>query len=397
MRILIVSSYLPYPLFSGGAVRLFNIIKELSKKHKITLVCEIRPNQTQEDVQKIKKFCEDIIVIPRKRQWSIENIIKTGFSYAPFLVVGHTLSDMKKNIVRLLSEKRFDLIHVETSYIIQNVPKTYIPTVLVEHNIEYKVYERYMKSSPWYLRPLLAVDIWKLRKWERNCWLKATKLVAVSDIEKSLMQRSDVMVVPNGVDLKKFKIKPPAVTKASVGKKEKRILFIGDFKWIQNRKAAEWILREIWPQIESRIKNQESRIRLWIVGRKIPEYLKKIGSKAVIFDENAPDQTEKIYARAYALLAPITVGGGTSYKILESMASGTPVVTTRLGIEGLAALDKEALTGETACDLAEQTVSLLTDQELYKKISLAARMYVEKNFSWENIVTKLEYVYKSVL
>jgi len=51
-----------------------------------------------------------------------------------------------------------------------------------------------------------------------------------------------------------------------------------------------------------------------------------------MFDENAPDETWKIYHRSDILLSPITVGGGTSYKILESMATGLPVVTTILGI-----------------------------------------------------------------
>lgn len=405
MRILVVSSYLPYPLFSGGAVRLFNIIKELSKKHKITLVSEIRSNQKEDDIKNVKKFCEEVIVVPRKKQWSIDNILKAGFSTNPFLVVGHTLPEMKKEIVKILSEKKFDLIHVETSYVMQNVPKTYIPIVLVEHNIEYLVYERYMKISRWYLRPFLFIDIQKLKVWERKCWEKATRLIAVSEAEKSRMQSRDVDVVPNGVDIKKFHL-PIGRWNSRIDKKEKRILFIGDFKWIQNKKTAEWILKDIWPKIKSKISlprqmtggGSKFKVVLWMVGREIPEYLKELGDDSVVFDENAPKETEKIYHRSYLLLSPLTVGGGTSYKILEAMASSTPVVTTNLGIEGITAMDgKEALIGETADVLSDQVILLLSDKEIYKRITDAAFNFVEENFSWDIIVRKLENVYKSVV
>ena len=204
MRILIVSSFLPFPLDSGGHVRLYNIIKQLSSKHKITLVCEIRSHQSEEDIKEMKKLCENVITVPRKKQWSIENIAKTATSAYPFLLIGHTLPEMKQEIVKQLNNTRFDVIHIETMYVFQNLPKTYLPTVLVEHNIEYMVYEKFAQKAPIYLRPFLMADILKIKKWEENFWKKATKLVAVSEEEKNLMQRTDTVVVPNGVDIKSF-------------------------------------------------------------------------------------------------------------------------------------------------------------------------------------------------
>src|SRR6267142_61408 len=109
MRILIVSSYLPYPLTNGGHIRLYNLIKSLAKKYKITLVCEKRGFQTEQDVSEIKKFCEEIITVDRKQQWTLKNIIKTGTSTFPFLVVGHTLPEMKAKIVEILMKKTFNV------------------------------------------------------------------------------------------------------------------------------------------------------------------------------------------------------------------------------------------------------------------------------------------------
>ena len=74
MNILLVSSYLPYPLFSGGHIRLYNLIKELSPKHKITLICEKRDHQGEADIAELKKLCKKVIVVPRRKQWSVANI-----------------------------------------------------------------------------------------------------------------------------------------------------------------------------------------------------------------------------------------------------------------------------------------------------------------------------------
>jgi glycosyltransferase involved in cell wall biosynthesis len=193
------------------------------------------------------------------------------------------------------------------------------------------------------------------------------------------------------VDVAKFKNQN---SKFKIDKKEKRILFIGNFKWIQNIKAADFILKEIWPKIKT-----EEKIKLWIVGKNIPDYLKELGNdSSIIFDENAPEDTEKIYQKSDILLAPITVGGGTSYKILEAMASGVAVVTTKLGVEGLEAKDKKhALVGESGEQLAKNVFELLEKSDLRKKITENAREFIEENYSWEKIGKQLENVYKSVI
>ncbi len=388
-----VSSYLPYPLYSGGAVRLFNLIKYLSKKHEITLVCERRDKQTEEDIKEVKKYCKEVIAVSRLPQWSFSNILKTGFSTLPFLLIGHINPEMKENLIRLLREKTFNLIHIETFYVYQNLPRTYLPVVLVEHNVEYLVYARYKNTASTYLKPFLNLDILKIKKWEEFYWKKANSLVAVSEEDKKLMKK-EAYVVPNGVSLSDFPFK-----KNTTDKKNKTILFMGDFKWIQNQKAVKFILEEIWPHLESRIKNKELKIKLWVVGKNITEDIKNLSnSKNIVFDENAPDKTSEIYKKADILLAPITVGGGTSFKILESMASGVPVVTTNLGVKGIGAKNNiHALTSENASDLAENVFKLLEDKVEYEKIRKNARKLIEENFSWEKISEKLEKVYKETL
>ena len=172
MKILMVSSFLPFPLRSGGEIRLYNLLKNLSEKHDVTLICEKRDYQTQDNIEEVKKICKKVVTISRKKQWSMANIIKTGFSTDPFLIVGHTSDEFKLAIKDELVRENYDLIHVETFYVYQNLPKVSIPIVLVEHNVEYLVYQRFASLANPLLKPFFYADVLKLRKKEFEAWKK---------------------------------------------------------------------------------------------------------------------------------------------------------------------------------------------------------------------------------
>ena len=390
-----ISSYLPFPLYSGGHIRLYNLIKNLSKENEITLICEKRDFQTQQDVEEVEKTCKKVVTVKRKKQWSIQNILKTGFSSNPFLITGHTSEEMKTAIKDEMVRETFDLIHVETFYVFQNLPKVTIPVVLTEHNVEYLVYKRYADLLSPLVKPFLLIDVMKIRAKEEKAWEKATKLIAVSNIEKKIMKRADVSVIPNGVDTEKFRFRDfQAIPE------EKRVLFIGDFKWLQNRDSLEFILKEIWPKVidEFRQLNKDFNLKLWVVGRNLPESFKEYNLSNVIFDTNNKDETWDIFRKSFILLAPFRAAGGTSYKVLEAMSSGVGIVTTNLGIEGLEAKNGvHVLAAQTADELANCVVDLALDSSLYRKLTINSRKFVEQNYDWKIISDKLNKIYMSSL
>jgi polysaccharide biosynthesis protein PslH len=398
MRILMVSSYLPYPLLSGGQVRLYNLIKELSGKHQITLICEKRSNQTGRDVEEVEKICKKVITVERRRQWGFRNIAKTAFSKNSFLVTGHTHQEMRQKIKEELKKEKFDLIHVETFYVMQNLPQVLLPVVLAEHNIEYQVYKRFVDRATALVKPLLMLDIAKLKREEEGFWKKAARLIAVSESDAAIMREYglDPEIVSNGVDVEKFSKKQEARSKKQ---KEAKILFIGDFKWLQNRDAATWIVKDIWPLIQQKARSKKQKANLWIVGREIPESIKSLtNDSSIIFDEETSKKpTEQIFQEADLLLAPIRVGGGTSYKILEAMSCGTPVVTMPMSAEAIGAGDGESIAvGKTEQELAEKVVRVLSDQDFYKKLAINGRKLIEERYTWKKIANDLENIYKNV-
>src|SRR5689334_17306003 len=110
MKILLVSSYLPYPLLDGGKVRLYNLLKFLSKKHEITLVCEKRPNQTDRDISEVEKVCKKLIVVDRPKAISVSNVSKAILTLDPLLTVTHANKKMNKLIEKELKNDKYDLI-----------------------------------------------------------------------------------------------------------------------------------------------------------------------------------------------------------------------------------------------------------------------------------------------
>lgn len=396
MKILMVSSYLPFPLHSGGQVRLYNLIKELSDKHEITLICEKRPHQTQEDVSEVEKICKKVVTVTRRKQWTVENVVKSVATTHSFLVTGHTHRQMQQEIQELLLEEKFDVIHVETFYVSQNLPVTSLPIVLVDHNIEHHVYKRFMNRAAFPLRPLLAIDIAKIKKDEELAWKQAQKVVAVSVGDKEVMEHSGMKpaLVPNGVNIKQFAFRETLLSQGSGG--QRKILFIGDFKWLQNKDSVSFIINDIFPLIKEKNKN----VKLWIVARSIPDSIRNLTSDPdVLFDETSSAKpTPEIFQAADILLAPIRVGGGTSYKILESMSSGTPVVTMPMSASAINAVDGESIVvGRVAQELADRTIELLENKNLYVKIAKNGRILIEEHYSWKQIAKELEAVYEGVM
>ncbi|MCR4305809.1 MAG: glycosyltransferase, partial [Candidatus Daviesbacteria bacterium] len=190
MKILMLTPYLPYPLLTGGQTRSYNLIKRLaSLGHEITLFSLVKKNEERKHVGELEKYCKEVKVFNRsEKPWTSENILKTGFSFYPFLVIRNWAEGEKNAIAAKLKEEDFDLIHAETFYVMPHIPATKIPILLVEQTIEFLVYRHYADTHRnIFLKPLLYLDVLKMKYWEKRSWTEANKVAAMSLEDKRIM------------------------------------------------------------------------------------------------------------------------------------------------------------------------------------------------------------------
>ena len=391
MKVLMITPYLPYPLYSGGQIRTYNLLKNLAKSHEITLFAFVKV-VVPDHIKALEKFCKKIEVFKRRKAWSIVNILVSGFSFYPFLVAIYYSLSLRKRIEEELSKKKYDLIHAETFYVMPNIPQTKVPILLVEQTIEYLVYAHFLETLHLKVfKPLLALDIFKLKFWEKFYWKRADKVVAMSASDKNKMRKLvpnlSVEIIPNGVDSSFFSKVKQKKGKSAV------ILFVGNFSWLQNREAVYFLIEKIWPNVKNKIKDA----RLLIVGRNPSEGIRSLVRNFKVQLESNVNDIRDVYAKSDMMIAPIFGPGGTRYKILEAMASSLPVVTTEMGAEGLPVKHREhIMIANEQNTLTEQTVKLLRDKKLRDRISENARLLVQKEFDWRKVSAKLDKLYKSV-
>ncbi len=396
MKILMLVPFLPNTSMSGGQTRWYNLIKYMSKTHEITLFSLIKDEKERQFIPELEKYCKKVKVFKRPRSpWTMRNLLLTAFTAYPLLVIRNYSSKEKAAIQSELLKEQYDLIHAEAFYVMPHIPKTNVPSILVEQTIEYMVYKHYVdKEVPFFLKPIFYIDILKLRFWELYYWKKTNQLVAVSDTDRTVMQKLipniKVDVIPNGVDAEYYSAK-------SVSKKvPQRIMYgVTNFEWLQNREAVEALINDVWPKVHKTIDDA----KLWIVGRLIPENIKNLSKVQddIEITESIPDPRDA-YLAASVMVAPIKSGGGTRLKVLEAMGAGLPVISTSLGVAGLHVENgKEVLISDTSEGLANLAIKLLKDKSLRDRIGKAGQEFVKKNFDWKSIVKLHDPIYAKII
>lgn len=393
MKILMLTPYLPYPLLSGGQIRTYNLLKKLSRNHQITLFALIKSEEEKQYVKELEKYCSKVRVFKRsEKPFTLKNIFKTIFSSFPFLVIRNQAEGSLEAVRKEIKTEKYDLIHAETFYMMPHIPACEIPIILVEQTIEYLGYESYAKKAPFFLRPLLNIDVRKIHRWEKHYWQKAKRLVVMSEEDRQFigkeLSKEKIDVVANGVDTKWFAMKPRSLNSKPT------ILSVGTFKWLPNIEAVDFLVEKIWPLIKQKVTNAQ----LLIVGN-APT------NKVITYGQNDPQITvagrvediRDAFQSAHVLLAPVFSGKGTRYKILEAMASGTPVVASKIAVEGLNIKDgQEVLTSNDAQTLANLTVQVLNDKNLWQTLSVNGKKFVSQHYDWELISKELDKIYQEI-
>jgi len=399
LRVVIVDEELPYPPDSGKRIRSFNLALRLARRHKITYLAH--RSQTADETRNAATFLQDhgigAVVVDRAVPLNsgpafYSRLAANLLSPLPYSVQRHATSEMQAAVRRRDAEQAVDLWQAEwTPYARNLLHVVRAPWIVIAHNIESQIWQRHYESETnplkrWYI----GRQFRKYLKFEGEIFNHADKVVAVSDpdaeLARQLFGTIGVEVVNNGVDVDYFH---PTLEPRD----PKTILFLGALFWRPNIDAVQILLNEIFPRVLA----SEPEAKLQIVGRDPPPWLSRevVRHRNVSLHPNVPDVRPFLW-RCGMLAVPLRIGGGSRLKILEALACDCPVVSTRVGSEGLDLVPGRHYTAaDSVPELASAILQRIRDPEIATRQASCGRRSILEKYSWESLSDELARIWEA--
>lgn len=395
LRFLFLSQWLPSPATFGAQRRVEGLLVALARSHSVSCVAMASPDADVAAAERaMRAYCETVVLVQgRADRGAPKRLLQLRSLASLRSFERHQLAvpGVQRALDRLLRRTRHDVVVVEAPHLMVHPVRLAPPgepppaVVLDEHNVEYDLARQSRDASGSVGRRLYHAVNWrKIRREERSAW-KAADGVAFTSEDDAARARAAypairARVVPNAVDVDAF------VPRAAPPAGRPTVAFFGTLDYFPNQDGMLHFLREIWPILSRR--NPE--VRLEVVGpRPSPEVLAYRGPRVDVL--GLVDDVRPHLAAADVVVVPLRVGGGTRFKVLEAMAMGRPVVSTRLGAEGIAAEPGRHLLLEDAPEaFAEAVAAVLADGALARRLGEAGRRLVEERYSWRAAAADFE-------
>jgi glycosyltransferase involved in cell wall biosynthesis len=396
LHVTIVDEELPYPATSGKRIRSLNLTLRLARRHRLTYLCH-RNADAGEAARAAEFFAEHgietIVVgraVPAKSGPAFYARLAVNLlSPLPYSVASHTSRGICQALRRHAAAKPVDLWHCEWTPYAEALRCVPGRRVVVAHNVESVIWQRYYETEANALKRWYIGRQWrKFAAFERQALAEADRTIAVSAVDAARFRRdfglTRVDVVENGVDTAYFR---PEAARRTPG----RLLFLGSLDWRPNLDGVTRLLDDIFPAVRA----AEPNATLDLVGRNPPAWLRRRVAEApgVALHADVPD-VRPFLARCAVLVVPLRIGGGSRLKILEALAARVPVVSTRVGAEGLALEAGCDLTVTTGLeDLAPALVAALRSPERMARQAAAGHERVVERYDWDRLADDMERVW----
>jgi polysaccharide biosynthesis protein PslH len=390
-KVLMVCAYLPCLGVHSGGNTMFNLIRTLSKRHRLTILSFYERESDLEHIPSLTPHCERLEVIYRGRTLDVPNLF--GLK-PPEIAYDFYHKGMHHLVENYLRTHEFDLMQCEflqTAHYANIDPS--IPAVLTIHELLSLAYCNRNRNLRWVSAQKFhtLVSWMRMLNYEEKILRRFSGIVVLTRSEREYLARhvpqSPVYDHPTGVDCDFFRSRgqePEAGT----------LVFVGNFRHSPNLIGIQWFLKQAWPKIRMRYPSAH----LYIVGANPPAVLQEFHGLNGVTVTGWVDDVRPFLQQAAVFIAPIFDGVGLRGKVLEAWAMAKPVVGTRLAFEGLTSSNGSVcLMADDPETFAARTCELLENEDLARNMGRQARQLAVSVFSWDAFGDLYDQIYRNIL
>ncbi|MBK8955721.1 MAG: glycosyltransferase [Saprospiraceae bacterium] len=400
MKVLQVCKKFPFPSKDGESIAILQMSKALSDAG-----CEmslLAMNTTKHFVEIKNNFPEELSYYKEIQCVEVDNRIKWHeaflnlFSKESYNISRFVSEEFRTVLINMLKNNSYDIIQLETLYLapfIQDMKK-YSNAIIVlrAHNIEHEIWLRIADQVNFLPKKIyLSYLSKKLKNYELEILNDYDFLVAITDRDlvqfRSLGYKNGCTASPVGLNMNLYPVD------YDVFRKPLALSFIGSLDWLPNAEAVRWFLKKAWPELHKSF----PELSFHFAGRNAPDDLKAFTNLPIKYYGDVADA--KAFIKNYPIMiVPIFAGSGIRVKILEAMALGRVVITTSIGLEGIAAKHmQEVIIANSVEDMIKSIQYCYDNPDQLQKIGEKAHKFVQSHFDNQKLGLKLHQAYKKVL
>jgi glycosyltransferase involved in cell wall biosynthesis len=390
-----VSCRPPFPLDNGARIRTYHLLSGLAASFDTVLVTferdpwDDRGAVPIEELRALLPNVEILTAPPPTRNKRVSQLASL-LGRSSWTLAYYQTSALASAVRRAARTHHPELIHFDDPHVALLAPIANAVNVYSAHNIEGTILRLQSRVGSPARRIFHTIEARKVDREEAWMWRTVDLCLAVSLLDAAAMKAHGgrVEICPNGVDpVERLPLRTP-------GRDEPlRLLFVGSGNYLPYERGLAWMVREVLPRLRSR-----AAVTFTVVGE--PPNNPVVASD--VYYVGRVVSVVRHYADADVVVVPVFEGSGTRLKIIEAAAYGRPVVSTRLGAEGLPlAAGEHYLQADDAADFANavlQCAAGYRDPESSGLLRMldAAQQAIEP-LMWPRIVENLVGLYRAEL